>query len=427
MNALMVKAGFLSSEGKTDEAIATVKAAVAADPRFAQAHIALADGYVVKKNIDEAIKEYREGLRLDPKSVIAQVQIARSEMTRGKVSDAIEAAQSALKMQPGNAEAQLVLVRAYLATGDLGHAGTMVNELASKYPASAGVEAQRGFLLQAKRDLAGARRAFEHTLELDPTSIEALTALVALDVTGGRGPQARARVEARLALTPKDPDILMLAARTYYTMGAIKEGDEALRRVTEVEPSNIQAFGMLAQSYITQHRTDGAIAEYTEIVKRNPGSVSARTAIGVLLEAQNKMAEAEKQYEQVLQIDPRAAVAANNLAWIYAQTGKNLDVALKFAQTAKEGLPDNPEVADTLGWVYYKKDLGSLAVRAFKESLQRDPKNPIYHYHLGLAYLASKDLPNGRASLERALTIQPNFDGAADARTRLASSKASDH
>ncbi len=77
----------------------------------------------------------------------------------------------------------------------------------------------------------------------------------------------------------------------------------------------------------------------------------------MILQMEGKNAEAQKQYEKVMTLDPRAPVAANNLAWIYAESGANLDVALQLAQTAKAGLPDSPEVDDTLGWVYYKKDL----------------------------------------------------------------------
>ena len=93
--------------------------------------------------------------------------------------------------------------------------------------------------------------------------------------------------------------------------------------------------------------------------------------IGILLEAQNKRDEARKRYEQVMAIDPHAPVAANNLAWIYAETGGNLDLALQLAQIAKTELPETPEVDDTLGWVYYKKGLPTQAVASFRASAEK--------------------------------------------------------
>ncbi len=138
---------------------------------------------------------------------------------------------------------------------------------------------------------------------------------------------------------------------------------------------------------------------------------------------QNKQSEAQARYEKVVLMDPRAAVAANNLAWIYAESGNNLDEALKLAQTARLQLPSSPEVSDTLGWVYYKKGLPSLAVPIFRESVDKSPKNAVYRYHLGLAYAKSGHLEDARKALEQALALDPKFNGSADAQSVLAGLK----
>jgi hypothetical protein len=75
---------------------------------------------------------------------------------------------------------------------------------------------------------------------------------------------------------------------------------------------------------------------------------------------------------------------------------------------------------DTLGWIYYKKNAPDLAVPAFEDAVARGATNPIYHYHLGLAYLQAGDQVKGRRALERALTLKKDFPGADDARRALA-------
>ncbi len=141
--------------------------------------------------------------------------------------------------------------------------------------------------------------------------------------------------------------------------------------------------------------------------------------VGMILQMQGRNAEAQKRYEKVMEIDPRAPVAANNLAWLYAETGRNLDVALQLAQTAKAGLPDTPEVSDTLGWVYYKKDRYQEAAASFREALARAPDTASYHYHLGLALAKAGDAPGAKAAFEKALAVDPNFPDAAAARKAL--------
>ena len=128
-------------------------------------------------------------------------------------------------------------------------------------------------------------------------------------------------------------------------------------------------------------------------------------------------------YEAILGSTSRAPVAANNLAYIYADRGERLNEALTLAQQAKEQMPNSHEINDTLGWVYYKKDMANLAVRPFETSVEQDPKNAIYHYHLGLAYAKAGDTGKARKSLEQALKLQPDFAGANEARAALGSLK----
>ena len=59
------------------------------------------------------------------------------------------------------------------------------------------------------------------------------------------------------------------------------------------------------------------------------------------------------------------------------------------------------------------------AITAFTRAVARSPNNPVYHYHLGLAYLKIGDKARGRGALQRALTLSPEFNGAEDARRQL--------
>ena len=81
----------------------------------------------------------------------------------------------------------------------------------------------------------------------------------------------------------------------------------------------------------------------------------------------------------------------------------NLDVALQLAQTAKAQLPTRHEVDDTLGYIYYKKGLSSMAIEALSASTSRQPDNPSYNYHLALAYHQS----GNTAEAKKLLAILP--------------------
>jgi len=172
---------------------------------------------------------------------------------------------------------------------------------------------------------------------------------------------------------------------------------------------------------VQHQRLDAARAEFEGMVKRDPRAVGPRTMVGLILETQGKRDEARRWYEATVAEISNAPLAANNLAFIYAEEGTNLDVALQLASTAKQQLPDSAVVDDTLGWVYYKKNLAAMAVGPLQESLKKMPDNADILYHLGLTYAKIGNKAKARESLERALKLNPRLAGAASARQTLAS------
>jgi Flp pilus assembly protein TadD len=177
---------------------------------------------------------------------------------------------------------------------------------------------------------------------------------------------------------------------------------------------------LLGSLYVNQNRLADARDQYQELVKKNPNSVPANTVLGILLETQKDLPAAEAQYQKTLLVDPSAAVAANNLAWLYVASNRNLDQALQLAQTAQRSLPDEPHVNDTLGWAYYRKEMFPQAIRALEQSLKRDTSDPGAFYHLGMAYAKNGDIEKAVKALQKALSMSSTFDGAVEARTTLA-------
>lgn len=147
----------------------------------------------------------------------------------------------------------------------------------------------------------------------------------------------------------------MLAARTYAATGDLGKAEQSLKRLVEKDPSYLQAYSALGQLYLHQRKLDAALAEFETMAKRDAKPVAALTLAGIILQVQGKGAEARTRFERVLQLDPSAPVAANNLAWTYAESGESLDVALQLAQTAQRALPDSAEVSNTLGYVYTRR------------------------------------------------------------------------
>ena len=421
--ALLVKARFLMREKKLDAALARAKAAVAVAPRSVPGQYLLGTLYAAAKRPDEAIAAFTEVLRLNPRAVVAQAQLAQLQMMNGESASALQSAQAASAAAPNNALLRLLLARTLTANGDVTQAEAVLKGLEAQFPKSADVQSAKGSMLLVKHDPAGARQAFDKALALDPNSNEALAGLLTLDAAAKHLPEAKARVDARLARTPDDPVVLVLAARTYATAGDLAKAEQTLLKALEVAPDTLEAYGVLGQLYLSQRKLPAAREKFAELAKRQSKPTAAETMVAMILQMEGKNAEAQKQYERVMANDPRAAVAANNLAWIYVESGGNLDVALQLAQTAKSQLPDQPEINDTLGWIYYKKGLTELAVEPLSQAVGKGPKVATYQFHLGMALAKNGETDKARTALQAALAIDPKFAGADEARKTLASLK----
>jgi len=145
--------------------------------------------------------------------------------------------------------------------------------------------------------------------------------------------------------------------------------------------------------------------------------------LGILYESLKKYDKAKEYYQKVLKINSRFAPAQNNLAYLYAETGGNIDEALTLAQSAKEQFPDDPHISDTLGWVYYKKNIFTRAITYLKEANEKVPDSPVMRYHLGMAFYKNGDKENAKKELGKAIELNPGFPGAEEAKDTLAKLK----
>jgi Flp pilus assembly protein TadD len=120
--------------------------------------------------------------------------------------------------------------------------------------------------------------------------------------------------------------------------------------------------------------------------------------------------EAKDTYRRLLELQGDNPIAMNNLAFLIAETGGDLDEALKLAQRALEKIRDQPAFSDTLGWVYLKKNMHDSALQIFTTLVTKDPGNAGFQYHLGMTYLAKGDKTKARAAFTAALSKKPPKD-----------------
>jgi putative PEP-CTERM system TPR-repeat lipoprotein len=419
--AQALEARLLLRENRVQDAWDKARSALRGDAQLPEAHFTIGLVNLARNETEDARKAFVEVLNLDPTATEARLELARLHTSRGELDTAIGYAEQSIKTEPANMQARIVYAQTLMVRPeDRPKAYGVIQGLLSNYPGSPAVYSALGSFYLAGNDRPSARVQFERALALDSGYLDALTSLIAMDLADGVPDQAWQRIYARLKQQPQDPDLSLIAAKFAITVGDTSSAEQYLRRTMAAAPGKMEPYTLLGQLFIKQGRLKDAIREFEEVTRRDANSVPGHTMLGLLHHSQRNSARAVWHYRRAVDLDSGAAAAANNLAWLYAENDENLDIALQLAQNARKKLPNSPEITDTLGWVYFKKNMLPLAITSFEQSLERDAKNPMYHYHLGLAFAKSGDDAKARVALQRAIAIRPNFPRADDAKRVLA-------
>lgn len=417
--ARIAKARMLLVEGGSlDEAEKHAREALAADRLLPAAHYAIGLVALERRDTSAAEAAFREVLKLNPRAGAAQLQLARLQLAKGDASAALASAQEAARHRPEDPQAAVLVSRSLRAQGDLSRAERELESRLARTPDVPALHVEKGELALQRGQAAEARTAFERALQLDAALHEARVGLITAYVAERNVTDADARLVEWRDKAPDDPRLKVLAARVDLVANRSAQAERTLRELVTHDSSQLEAYDLLGRLYLAQGQGDRAIAEYRALAERTKSPAGALTMIGLIHEARGDRATAQKQYEEIIAASPRSGVAANNLAWIYAETGRP-DEAIKLASVAQEELRGRPEPEDTLGWAYYQKGLAGHAIGAFERAIARSPRNALYHYHLGLAQLKAGSKARARAAFEKALELKPDFPGADDARARL--------
>jgi tetratricopeptide (TPR) repeat protein len=414
----------LMDGGRAAAAVEHAREAVKADSGSAEAQYVLGRATLAAGSVEEAEAAFNQVLSINPRAAAARLQLARIQLAKGDPARAYSTAEEAARQRPDDPSAAVLMARSLRTQGAVARAQRQVTAALVSHPHVPELHLEQGWIALGRRDHPAAAAAFGEALKLSPRLHEARAGIVAAEVAQGQVARARERLNEWLASTPGDPRLRVLSARTSLVAGRTAEAERDLREIVSTDASQLEAYDLLGRIYVSQGRLDRALAEYEALGARVKQPAGVRTMIGMIHEARGDRVSARAAYEQALQADARAGVAANNLAWMLAQDGQ-LEEALRLATVARDAMRQRPEPEDTLGWIYYRKSLPGHAVPAFRRAIDLAPENPTYHYHLGLALLKAGDEKQGRSALQRALTLKSDFSGADDARARLAAEQGS--
>jgi tetratricopeptide (TPR) repeat protein len=360
-----------------------------------------------------------DALKLDPTLNAATVLLAEIKIAKGIPAAAVELLTPLVKERPQMAQAHYLLATAYLAQQKADDALAVYRQMTELFPQDPQPFFNLGTILLAQRQLPAARQAFQKAVELSPNSLPAIERLVDIDIAEQQYAPAMDLIQKQIDRDPKLAQAWALRGKISLAQRDYTHAEADLTKSIELDPKLEPAYLLLTQLYVATNKQDQAIAKLNAFVEKNK-DVPALMQLGLLQESQKHFDAARDAYEQVLSVNPNFAPALNNLAVIYSEHLGQLDKAYDLAKKATEIAPNQPHLADTLGWISFKKGAYSDALRLLQESEAKMAGQPEIDYHLGMAHYMLGQEEAARTALQKAVDASADFPGKDDARKRLA-------
>lgn len=168
-----------------------------------------------------------------------------------------------------------------------------------------------GDVLLNKGDPAGAIPRFETAAKANPGSPLAATELGVAYSAAGRMPEAEAQFRRALKIDPGYTDALFNLASVEAAGGQFEASAADFRTVLKARPDDAKANERLGQVYFLWGKTlaesgndAGAAARYQDALPFRPSDAELHGRLGVALGRTGHFAEAEKELQTCLQLDP---------------------------------------------------------------------------------------------------------------------------
>ncbi len=407
-----------------EPATKAARAAVAAGPLSSESRWLLARALAATGEFERAFDEYAEASRLAPKNGELMKELSAVALRLHRDVVALEFAREGVRLSPTDKGVAVAFVKALTRVGDLAAANQAIAPLVARHGASSDVLVVQAALQTARGDRSSARATYQRVLQADRDALEALEGLVALELTDRQAARVLARVNQAVASHPKDPAYLVLSARVLRATGNASRAQDTLRSILDIDPAHTEAALLSGDILASQNRRDEARRAVEQALALRPSSLDLQVWLANSFEAAGQVDEARTRYERIIATNKHAHWVSARLAALYTNHGGNLDAALGLARTAKQNLPNDPSVSDVLGWVHVRKGLPVLAIPHLQDAARDEPANALFRYHLGMAYQGARQYPKAREELAKALKLDPDFPGAADARAALGSQNA---
>jgi len=438
-------AELLLRAGRTDEALAAIRRAIALAPENSSYLEILGrtaeSGDPARQQA--VLTELQRAVAANPSNAAAVSLLARTQARLGRTDEAVAALRSALAATRGGNTRERFALRlelAQLLADALRHdeAVAVYEELLKERNiGSAPLTSENekrfaAFLLdrvinlrrqagQTEAALAVVERMRRLLGDADPSADLQQVLLLRGE---GKREEALAAVRRARVRFPDNAQFARLEAVTLAELGRVDEATELMRGRLKGQAEDYNEYLTLANLLMEAGRGREAVEAARKALELAPADQPqfVTQALLMLSSAQERAGDpkgSEETLRRILAKEPDNATALNNLGYFLVERNERLPEALELIQRAVRAEPTNGSFLDSLGWAHFK--LGQLdeAERYLSDAARRNPASATIQDHLGDLYQKRGKLEQARAAWRRALSLSTEASEMARIRAKI--------
>jgi len=344
-----------------------------------------------------------EILKIEPDYVPALIQLYALAKQSGNTKEVIEHIEKRVKAVPNNASLQITLAKIYVNEQRVKDSSILLEALKQRNekPAPFWELLGQNYVQQKAYDKAQA--LYQEWLEKQPNNRSAILGnIVAMD-SEGKFKQALQLIQTYLSKRGEDAQIQLLQSYLFVMNNQFEQAQQSYDTLPTKLLELPFSQGILGQLQLHHNDFTSALDNLKVAYQAIPNSRNARLVMiayyklnqqtqgqqflqnhvkkhpqdqASLMQLANEQLQKNTEkalisYQKAIQLNPKNGVAQNNLAFLYMQQNK-LDLALKHAQQAFKVMPQDENVLDTLGQIYFLRQENKTALDYLSKAVAQD-------------------------------------------------------
>jgi tetratricopeptide (TPR) repeat protein len=424
VDALVRRAAILFETGDVKRSITELEGALRIAPSNPEAHFNLGRALLASKQPESARYQFTQAMRWAPGNNAARLALAQIELDAGEYGKAVLGADEALANQPKDLKARLIRSMGLRGLKKFDQSRAELNAILAVSPKYTEAMYQLGDVEQSVGHAKAAEAHYRKAYETNPANPQGLLAIAQLAIAQEQPERALKVIQAEIRKSPERPDLHLALASTAQRLRRFEVATSELEWLAnKVQPNSVQyaeVEARLAECSLLRKDLQSALRQIEVARKLQPDNPMVLHNLGLIYDSLGRRNEARQVYEASLRLNEDDGVVLNNLAYLIAESGGDLDQALTFAQRARQKMPNELGFIDTIGWIYFKKNLPDNALEVFENLVRKKPDEPTFHYHLALVLLQKGQTFRARQELKAALASHPSLDESGKIAERLA-------